>query len=89
MDGKDIDSGIERDKDKSCTNNVDSASGGGDTSESVKANPGDSVDNIGGDSNESASKSKCGEDSIGAIPRVSRTRLREIFQHAEGECIKY
>ena len=84
-----IDSGIERDKDKSCTNNVDSASGGGDTRESVRANPGDSVDNIGGDSSESASKSKCGEDSIGAIPRISRTRLREILQHAKGGCVEY
>ena len=37
----------------------------------------------------SVSKSECGGDVIGAIPRVLRTRLREIFQHAEGEFINY
>ena len=84
-----IDSGIEKDKDSGCTNDVDGASGGGDTGDSVIANSGDSVGNIGGNSIESASKSECGGDIIDAIPRVSRTRLREIFQHAEGECIKY
>ena len=84
-----IGSEVEGEKDKGCTSNADSASGGGETRESVRENPSDSVDNSGGDSSESASKSKCGENSIGAIPRISRTWLREILQHAEGECVQY
>ena len=86
-----IDSGIERDKDKDsgCTRDVDGASGGGDTGDGVLANSGESVGTIGGNSNISASKSECGGDVVEAIPRVPRTRLREIFQHAEGEFINY
>ena len=82
-----IDSGIEMDKDNSSNINVDGTSGGGDTNKSVKANPSDSVGAISGVSIKSVSKSGCAGDVIGAIPRVSRTRLREIFQHAEGEFI--
>ena len=73
---------IKGEKDKSGTNNVESASGGAEATESVSTNPGDSVDNSGGGSSEGASKSKCGGVSVGAVPRISRMRLREILQHA-------
>ena len=80
---------IKGEKDKSCTNNVDSASGGAKATESVSTNPGDSVDNSGGGSSEGANKSKCGGVSVSAVPRISRMRLREILQHTEGGCVKY
>ena len=83
-----IGSEIKGENDKSGTNNVESASGA-EVTESVSTNPGDSVDNSGGGSSEGANKSKCGGVSVGAVPRISRTRLREILQHAEGGCVKY
>ena len=70
-----IDSGIEMDKD------------GGDTNKSVKANPGDSVGAVSSVGIKSVCKSECAGDAISAIPPIPRTRLREIFRHAEGEFI--
>ena len=72
---------IKGEKDKSdSVNNVESVSGGANATGSECTFLGDSEDNGGGGD---------GGVSVGAIPRISRVRLREILQHAEGGCVKY
>ena len=91
--GRDIDGGasnnignevkVEREK-GGATNKVRFASEGADSTGSESTVIGASVDNGGG-----ANNGGCGGVSVGAVPRISRMRLREILQHAEGGCVKY
>ena len=75
---------IKGEKDKGgATDNVESASGGAGGTGS------ESTDNGGGDNSGGANNDGCGGVSIGAVPRISKMRLREILQHAEGGCFKY
>ena len=75
---------IKGEKVKGCTtDNIESASGGGGGTGSK------STDNGGGDNSEGANNDEHGGASIGAVPRISKMRLREILQHAEGGCFKY
>ena len=62
---------------------VETNNAGGDTNKSVTSNVSGSVV---GDI-KSVCKSECAGDAVSAIPPIPRFRLREIFQHTEGEFI--
>ena len=73
--------------------NVDGAagnvSGGGEGDVSVGANiGGEGGASGGGEGGASAGEGGEGSANVGAIPQMSRSRLREILYHAEGKCIK-
>ena len=75
---------IKGEKVKGCTtDNIESASGGAGGTGS------ESTDNGGGDNSGGANNDERGGASIGAVPRISKVRLREILQHAKGGCFEY